>query len=103
MEPIYSMMRAAMGEQGALYVYCDDSYLVAELDKVAEVQAQATTIFGKVGLKIGYGPEKTELILPRGYDRDTFPYPLDDPEIPAPRVVVGFKACMGVPCHSCNE
>ncbi len=36
------------------------SYLVAEPNKLTEAPA----IFGKRGLKIGYGPGKTELILP---------------------------------------
>ena len=39
MEPLYMRLRAAMREQGAVYAYCDDSYLVAEPDKMAEVLA----------------------------------------------------------------
>jgi hypothetical protein len=85
-----------MGEKGAL-AYCDDSCLVVEPDKMAEVLAQAPEIYGKVGLKIGYGPGKTELILPRGYKTRNFPYPLDDSAIPAPQVVLGFKVYLGVP------
>jgi hypothetical protein len=73
MEPVYMRMRAILGDQGTLYAYCDDSYLVAEPDKTAEVLAQAPAIFGKVGLKIGYGLGKIELILPRGYDIRDFP------------------------------
>jgi len=59
--------------------------MVAEPKKNATVLAQAPTIFGKVGLNIGYGPEKTEFILSRGYGKDSFPYPLNDPVVPAPQ------------------
>jgi len=34
-EPMYSRLRVAMGEQDALYAYCVDSYLVAEQQKLA--------------------------------------------------------------------
>ena len=47
MEPVYTRLRAAMDEEGAVYTYCDDSFLLAELDKMAK--AQARVIFGKVG------------------------------------------------------
>ena len=76
-----------MGEQGTLYAYCGDAYLIAVHDTMAEVLAQAPAIYGRIGLKLGYGPIKTEIILPRGYDREDFPYPLDDPSVPAPHVV----------------
>ena len=99
MEPVYSRLRAAMGEQGTLYAYCDDSYLIAEPDKIDEILTQAPAIFDKVGLKIGYGPGKTDLALPRGYETQECPYPLADPEVPAPNVVLGFKACLGVLRH----
>ena len=82
-----------MGEEGALYTYCDDSDLIAEWEKMAEVQTQAPTIFGKVGLRIGLGPGKTLLILPEGYETSVFLYPLDNLWIEAPHVVPGFSAC----------
>ncbi len=50
-------------------------------------------------LRIGYGPTKTELTLPSGYDRQSFSYPLDDPAVLAPHVMEGFHACLGVPRH----
>ncbi len=37
MEPVYGRLRAAMGESCALYIYCDDSYLMVEPNKIAEV------------------------------------------------------------------
>ena len=51
MEPIYARLWAAMGEEGALYTYRNDSYLIAETGKIAKVLADAPTIFGKVGLR----------------------------------------------------
>jgi len=103
MELVYMRLRAAMGEQGTLYAYCDDAYLITEPDKMADVLAQAPAIYGKVGLKLGYGLGKTEIILPQGYDRVDFPYPFDDPSVPAPHVVSGFKSCLGVPRHHTND
>ncbi len=87
-----------------MYAYCDDEYLIAEPDKIADVLATGSTAFyGKDGLKLGYGPGKTKIILPQGYDREEFPYPLDDPSVQAPQVVTGFKSCLGVPPHHTND
>jgi len=76
---------------------------MGEPDKMAEVLAHAPIIYGKVGMKIGYGPGKTKLILPRDYDREDFPYPLDDPSVLVPHVVTGFMTCLGVPRHHNND
>jgi len=69
MRPIYARLRDAVGEEGVLYTYCDDSYLLAPVEQMATVLHKAPKIFGKVGLRIGYGPGKTELILPRECSR----------------------------------
>jgi hypothetical protein len=60
---------------------------------MAVVLQKAPGILGKVGLSLGYGPGKTELILSEGCSREEFPFPLDDPEVPAPQVVAGFSSC----------
>ena len=101
--PIYARLRDEVGEEGALYTYCDDSYLFAPAEQMTTVLRKAPEIFGKVGLRIGYGPSKTKLILPRGCSRQDFPFPLDDPQVPAPHVVAGFKSCLGVPMHFEND
>jgi len=103
MEPDYTRLRAAMGEEGALYAYYDDSYLLAKLQRMAEVLAHVPSIFGKFDLRIGLGPGKTELILLEGYDESALPCPLDDPGVAAPHVVPGFSACLGVPRHFSND
>ncbi len=103
MAPVYERLRAVVGEEGVVYAYCDDSYILAPIEQMAQVLHQAPWIFGKVGLRIGYGPGKTELILPKDCSREDFPYPLDDPQVPAPQVVQGFQSCMGVPRHPTND
>jgi len=79
MRPVYARLQEAVGEEGALYTYCDDSYILAPAEQMATVLRKAPCIFAKVDLRIGYGPGKTELILPRGCGREVFPFPLDDP------------------------
>ena len=103
MQPIYARLQEAVGEEGALYTYCDDSYLLAPAEQMATTLREAPGIFAKVGLRIGYGPGKTKLILPRGCSREAFPLTLDDPQVPAPHVVAGFKSCLGVPRHFEND
>jgi len=105
MNQVYAILWAAMGEEGALYICCDDLYLIAEPVNMAEVLAQAPALFGKVRLRIGLGPRKTELVLiPHGYEKSSFPYPLDDPGVVDPHVVLaGFYACLGVPRHFSND
>jgi hypothetical protein len=103
MTPAYERLRAAMGEEGVVYAYCDDSYILAPIEHMAQVLHQAQGIFGKVGLRIGYGPGKTELILPKDCSREDFPYPGDDPLILAPQVVQGFQSCLVVPRHPTND
>jgi len=92
MAPVYERLRAAVGEGGVVYACCEDSYIIVPVEQMAQVLHQAPRIFGKVGLRIGYGPGKTELILPKDYSREDFPYPLDDPQIQAPQVVQVFQS-----------
>ncbi len=103
MEPLYIQLRAAMGEEGALYAYCDDSYLLAEPEKMVAALAHAPAIFGKVGLRVGLGHAKIKMILPVGYDMDRFPYPMDNPGVATPHVVSGFSSCLGAPQHFSND
>ncbi len=97
MEPVYASLRTAVGEEGVLYTYYD------EVEQMAIALHHAPGIFKKVGLGLGYGPGKTELMLPGGCAREDFPFPLDDPDTAAPQVVEGFKSCLGVPMHFEND
>jgi hypothetical protein len=72
MESIYVRLRAAMGESSALYTYCDDSYLMAEPDKMTKVMKRAPAIYGKSRFQDRLRPGKTDLILPQGYEWSRF-------------------------------
>ena len=37
MAPVYTRRRVAVGDEGVLYTYCDDSYILAHVNKMAEV------------------------------------------------------------------
>jgi hypothetical protein len=102
-EPVYANLREVVGEEGVLYTYCDDSYLLAPMEQMATVIHQAPCIFSKVELRIGYEPGKTELIQLQGCSRQDFPFPLDDPHAAAPQVVACFKSCLGVPIRFDND
>jgi hypothetical protein len=103
MVPVYARLKQAAGEEGVVYAYSDDSYILAPKEQMAVVLEEAPRIYKKVGLRLGYGPEKTELILPQGCRKEEFPFPLDDPAVPAPQVVEGFTSCLGVPRHFSND
>jgi hypothetical protein len=64
MEPVYARLREVVGAEGVLYTYSDDSYILAPKESMAVVFDVAPVIFEKVGFRLGYGPGKTELILP---------------------------------------
>jgi hypothetical protein len=103
MAQVYERLKQTVGEEGIVYTYSDDSYILAPKEQMAVVLAEAPRIFGKVGLRLGYGPDKTELILPQRCSKEEFPFPLDHPTIPAPQVVVGFESCLGVPRHFSDD
>ena len=84
MEPVYARLKAVVGDEDVLYIYYDDSYLMDLVEQMATVLHHAPGIFNKVGLRIGYGPGKKELILPKGCSRQDFPFPLDDPHVATP-------------------
>jgi hypothetical protein len=75
MEPVYAALRTTVGEEGVLYNYCDDSYMLALVDNMVEVFHQAPAIFGKVGRRLGYGQGKTKLIPPQVVQEKSSPSP----------------------------
>ena len=53
---------------------------------------------------MGWGPKKTELVLPLNCDPDSLPLLRDPANHPLPDIVLGFMACLGVPRHpTCDE
>ena len=55
MEPVYVRMRETMGEDGVLYTYCDDSYLLAPAEQMATVHHQATFFMARWDFGSGTG------------------------------------------------
>ena len=88
-----------IGPDGALYAYSHDVYLITDLVSMAKTLAAAPTIYGKVGIRIGWGPGKTELILPLDSDPITFLALQDTVRGGLSHVVLGFSSCLGVPRH----
>ena len=84
MAPVYASLRTVIGDKGVLYTYCDDAYILAPAEGMAAASQHALGIFGKVGLRLGYGPRKTKLILPKSSSRQDFPFPLDDHDVASP-------------------
>jgi hypothetical protein len=71
-QPFYSRLGALLGPEGALYAYSDNVYLLAGPVNMAVALSWAPAIYKKVGLRIGWGPGKTELFLPTNVDCETF-------------------------------
>jgi hypothetical protein len=71
--------------------------------KVALTLSVAPDLYIMVGMQLGWGPTKTELILPGTCDPERLPLPRDAPDKPLPDVIHGFKTCLGVPRHPTNE
>ena len=63
----------------------------------------APLLYGKIGLQIGWGRDKTELALPPGVQLQELHLPRDDQGSPLPHLVDGFDACLGKPRHRSNS
>ena len=86
----------------ALYAYSDDIYLISDQVSMARALAAAPQIHGEVGLKIGWGPGKTELILSSDCDPGAFLALVETVGGGLPYVVAGFSSCLGVPRHAAS-
>jgi hypothetical protein len=75
--PVYARLVALLGPNGALCTYSDDAYLVSDPATMSILLAVAPSIYRKVGLRIDWGPNKTELILPLQCDTEAFLQQLD--------------------------
>jgi len=71
--------------------------------QVAGALTTALGIYANVGLSIGWGPKKTELVLPTDCDPEELPIPRNPRGKPLPDIVQGFKACLGVPRHPAKD
>jgi hypothetical protein len=88
-----------MGPEGFLFSYSEDVYMGGEPVHVAHTLAAALDIYTNVGLQLGWGPKKKELVLPSDCDPDCLPLPHNLRCEPLPDIVQGFKVCLGVPRH----
>ena len=70
---------------------------------VADALTTAPCIYANVGLSIGWGPKKAELVLPTDCDPEKLPIPRNPRGEPLPDIVHGFKACLGIPRHPAND
>jgi len=70
---------------------------------MANTLCAALDIYAKVGLRIGLGPGKMELILPPFMDPATYTNMLTVLGSIVPHIVLGFNSCLGVPRHADNN
>jgi len=103
MSPVYASLGALLGIDGALYAYSDDVYLVSDPVNMPIALGDAPAISKRVGLRIGWVPCKTQLILPPRCDSDAFLQQLDAYGEGLPHIVPGFSACLGIPRHANND
>ena len=101
--PVYDALRNALGFEGFLFSYADDVYMGGTPVQVADALTAAHGIYASVGLSIGWGPKKTELVLPTDCDPEELPISRNPRGEPLSDIVHGFKACMWVPRHPAND
>jgi hypothetical protein len=80
---------------GALYALSDDVYPHSDPVGMSKALAGAPTIYKKVGLRSGWGPGKTELILPPKFDPETFLSHLEVSGGGLFHIVTSFTSCLG--------
>ena len=68
MDPIYTSLKNELGPEGMLLTYSDDAYLHGPPMSVASAITTAPLLYKKVGLRIDWGSEKSELVLPPDVD-----------------------------------
>ena len=100
MAPVYRTLQDKLSPEGMLVAYSNDCYLHGPLAKVAATIINAAPpLYKKVGLRIGWEPEKSVLVLPPNVDPETLQLPRGDDGRIIPHVVEGLEACLGIPRH----
>jgi hypothetical protein len=102
MRPVYARLAALLGLDGTLYAYSDDVYLVSDPDNMSAAFVAAPSIYRKIGLRIGWGPSKTEL-LPSHCDPEACLHRLDENTKGLSRIITDFIVCLGVPRHVASD
>jgi hypothetical protein len=88
-----------LGPEGMLLAYSDDVYLHGPLVRVATTITAAPPLYKKVGLRIGWGPAKSELFLQPDVDPDALCLPRGEDGAILPHLVQRLEACLGIPRH----
>ena len=101
--PVYDALLVTLGPEGFLFSYADDIYIGGQPPNVASALTASIDLYRMIGLTLGWGPKKTELILPIDCNPDDLHLPRDTSGRPLPDVVSGFRACLGVPRHPTND
>ena len=99
MAPIYKSLGNKLGPERMLLAYSDDVYLHVPPVNVAATILAAPSLYTKVGLRIGWGPAKSKLVLPPDVDPDTLTLPRGKDGSILPHLVQGLEACLGIPRH----
>jgi hypothetical protein len=100
MAPVYKDLTSELGPYILLIAFSDNVYLHGPPVRVAAAITAAPALYKNVGLRVGWGPAKSELALPPGVDAETLTLPRrgEDGRIP-PHLVEGLDACLGIPRH----
>ena len=103
MRSVYTRLGELLGQSNALYAYSDDVYLISNLVDTVKALSTALGIYMKVDIRSGWGPCKTELILPPDCDPEDFLSLMDILGEGLPHIVPGVSACLGVARHATND
>jgi hypothetical protein len=79
-KPVYDALLVLLGPEGFLFIYSDDVYMGGTPTRVAHALTEAPGIYNTVGLLLGCGLNKTEVVVPKTAFRMTFPYLETRPE-----------------------
>ena len=97
--PVFKALKSELGPNAMLVAYSDDVHLHGPPATVPTTISAAPALYKKIGLRIGWGPAKSELALPPGVDPKTLPLPQGNDDRILPRRVTGLEACLGIPRH----
>jgi hypothetical protein len=75
--PVYDALMVILDPEGFLFSYASDVYMSGTPMSVALALDVASDLYGMIGLHLGWGPKKTELILSPGCDPDNLSFPRD--------------------------
>ena len=100
MAPIYRTLKKELGPEGMMLAYSDDVYLHGPPVNVAATITAAPPMYEKVGLRVGWGPAKSELAFPPDVDPDeSLILPRGEDGAILPHLVQGLEAYLGISRH----